>query len=211
MRLKFLMMAFVLIAASLSFAAPASAAPGATILSVTFDPATCLLTTVFQVEDAGDYFVTLYDDGVLLAGGGGNFPAGSTQAIYITIGGPDGSPGVAVGVRESLLSPTAFDFLNGEFWTDPEGIDCQERGFVFGQYHPSVAEWAHTRCRMALSCGTYHSGRLHTLIRALILTSLTCLQGRGMQETHKASSRRSGLHAKRMRSGYRPRISRGDS
>lgn len=139
MRLKFLMMAFVLIAASLSLAAPASAAPGATILSVTFDPATCLLTTVFQVEDAGDYFVTLYDDGVLLAGGGGNFPAGSTQAIYITIGGPDGSPGVAVGVRESLLSPTAFDFLNGEFWTDPEGIDCQERGFVFGQYLPSVA------------------------------------------------------------------------
>lgn len=115
-------------------AVPAFAAPNATLGAIVFDPAACTLSVTFTVEDAGNYAVTVYDDGALLVGYEQVYAVGTTNLVVFTIGGPDGTPGVAVGVRDSLASPDAYDFINDEFWSDPEGIDCQTRGFVFGVY-----------------------------------------------------------------------------
>ncbi len=130
---RFGLIVFLVIALSLVALTAVIAAPGATINSAgPFNPADCTIDVVFTVEDAGPYFVTLFDDGVLLAGAGGDFPAGSTQTVRFTVGGPDASPGVAFGVRESLAVPDAYDFVTDEYWTDPQGQACQDAGYTFG-------------------------------------------------------------------------------
>ena len=139
---------------------PVFAAQNATLLNIAFNAATCTLDVTFQVEDAGPYFVTIYDDGILLAGAGGTFPAGSTQTVRFTIGGPDGSPGVAVAVRDSLLSPAAYTFVNNEFWTDPEGITCQGLGYTFGG---TVLTAAAETCLSSISSGAVQGRMLETV------------------------------------------------
>lgn len=124
----------VLLALSIALIAaiPVFADQNATLGPIVFDPAACTLSVTFTVEDEGNYAVTVYDDGVLILGYEQVYAAGSIVQVVFTIGGPDASPGVAVGIRESLASPTAYTFVNAVFWTDPEGDDCQSRSFVFG-------------------------------------------------------------------------------
>jgi hypothetical protein len=131
---KLVAIAAVVLVMALAVAVPALAAQNATFISIVPNPAECYVDVTFQVEDAGPYFVTVYDDGVLLTGAGGNFGAGEVVTVRFTIGGPDGSPGVAIGIRESLLSPDAYTFVNDEFWTDPEGTACADAGFTFGAF-----------------------------------------------------------------------------
>lgn len=132
MRTKSIVIALFMLVVSLALAAPTLAAEGATINSIVFNAEGCYLDVTFTVEDAGPYFATIYDDGVLLVGGGGTFPAGSTQTVRFSIGGPDATDGVAVAIRDSIASPDAYTFVNDQYWTDAQGIDCQNRSYTYG-------------------------------------------------------------------------------
>lgn len=125
-------------------AVPAFAAPNATLGAIVFDPVACTLSVTFTVEDEGNYAVTVFDDGVLLVGYEQVYAAGTTNLVVFTIGGPDGSPGVAVAIRSSLGDPGAYDFTSDEYWSDPQGIDCQDRGFTFGVVFQAAGEPACT-------------------------------------------------------------------
>ncbi|MEL7674615.1 MAG: hypothetical protein AAGU78_12815 [Chloroflexota bacterium] len=91
--------------------APASAAPGATIQSITLNG--CFIDVTFQVQDAGSYYVNLWDDGNFRAGAGGAVPANGTMTVRYVIGDPilEGAPGIGIYVENGLgiAATTTYD------------------------------------------------------------------------------------------------------
>ncbi|MEP0762097.1 MAG: hypothetical protein HRF48_05095, partial [Chloroflexota bacterium] len=83
-------------------ASPAAAAPGATIQSITLNG--CFIDVVFQVEDAGDYYLNVWDDGNFRGGAGGTFPADAVVTARYTIGDPilEGAAGIGIYVQDGL-------------------------------------------------------------------------------------------------------------
>lgn len=91
-----------------TFALPTFAAQGATITNITFDSANCLLTVTVVVQDAGDYYVQIWDDGANEGSLGGALPAGATATYTFTVG-PVGQDATGIGIyvsnNPSNLSP----------------------------------------------------------------------------------------------------------
>jgi hypothetical protein len=85
-----------------SAASPVAAAPGATIQSITLNG--CFIDVVFQVEDGGDYYLNVWDDGNFRAGAGGTFPANAIVTARYTIGDPilEGAAGIGIYVQDGL-------------------------------------------------------------------------------------------------------------
>jgi hypothetical protein len=111
---------------------PASAAVDAEIIAVRAYLADCSVDIVFRAEDAGDYFVNMWDDGSFRAGAGGPVPAGGIGRVRFTIGGPvaTGAPGIGIYV-ENAVGPAAtesYDAETSEPWSEPVGTACQNAG-----------------------------------------------------------------------------------
>ena len=89
---------------------PVRAEQNASILSIELKQMLCAVDIVFEIEDAGEYFVNAWDDGMFLAGDGGTFAAGSIVTVRYTIGGPtlEGAAGVGLYVQDGL-GPAAVD------------------------------------------------------------------------------------------------------
>ncbi len=90
---------------------PASAALGATIQSITLNG--CYIDITFRVQDAGNYYVNLWDDGTFRAGAGGAVPANGTMTVRYVIGDPilEGAAGIGIYV-EDALGPAAVTTYN---------------------------------------------------------------------------------------------------
>jgi hypothetical protein len=95
-----LIILFVLIGIMMAAAIPSFAAQGATITDLTVNTAACTLTVTITVQDAGDYFVQIWDDGMMEAVAGGPTAAGATVSYTFVIG-PIGqsAPGIGVLIR----------------------------------------------------------------------------------------------------------------
>ena len=65
----------VLLGSGLGGVTPAVADPGATIISITTNVFACTSDVTFRVQDAGDYFVNMWDDG--------NYRAGAVEAVLV--------------------------------------------------------------------------------------------------------------------------------
>ncbi len=103
---------------------PASAAPGASITSLTPNTSNCTLTVVFKVEDAGAYYVQIWDDGSNKAAGGTNASAGATVTVVFHIGEIGTSaPGIGVYIADNptIISPPFDD-------NDPYVFDAGDCG-----------------------------------------------------------------------------------
>jgi hypothetical protein len=95
-----LFLAFALIGLLLIAAAPSFAAQGATITSLVVNTNDCTLIVTITVQDAGDYFVQIWDDGVMEGVQGGPTAAGATVSYTFTIGPiGTGAPGIGVLIR----------------------------------------------------------------------------------------------------------------
>ncbi|MCZ7541626.1 MAG: hypothetical protein M5U29_17275 [Anaerolineae bacterium] len=92
-------------------ASPAAAAQGATIQGITLNG--CFIDVVFQVEDAGEYYVNFWDDGIFRAGAGGTFPANAVVTVRYVIGDPilEGAPGIGIYVQDAFgpSAATTYD------------------------------------------------------------------------------------------------------
>ena len=97
-------------------ASPVAAAPGATIQSITLNG--CFIDVVFQVEDAGDYYLNVWDDGNFRAGAGSTFPANAIVTVRYVIGDPilEGAAGIGIYVQDGLGpgATTTYD-ANGNY------------------------------------------------------------------------------------------------
>ncbi|MCK6576665.1 MAG: hypothetical protein L6Q98_01030 [Anaerolineae bacterium] len=127
-------------------ALPSMAAQGATIDSLVVNTADCTLTVTFTVQDAGDYYVQIWDDGVLEYAVGGATAAGATVAYTMAIGPvAQDSAGIGVYIYSAASGGTYYDDedpynpdfgdCNGSEWTDPvaASADCPNptpSGFV---------------------------------------------------------------------------------
>lgn len=118
MRSKLLALIAILMLSSLAggVTSPAAAAQDATILSITLNG--CFIDIVFQVEDAGNYYVNLWDDGTFRAGAGGFISAGGTATVRYLIGDPilEGAAGIGIYVEDALgpAAVTTYD-SNGSY------------------------------------------------------------------------------------------------
>ncbi len=104
MRIRSLLLLIVLLAAYVvgGQPSPAAAAQNATITSVTLSG--CNIIVTFQVEDGGNYYVNVWDDGNFRAGAGGFVPAGGTASVSYLIGEPilEGASGIGLYVENGL-------------------------------------------------------------------------------------------------------------
>lgn len=142
---KFVALGLLLIGLMVA-AFPSFAAQSATIDSLVVNTEACTLTVTFTVEDAGDYYVEIWDDGTMEYTVGGATEAGATVSYSMGIG-PIGTfnPGIGVLITdggESLYDfedPYEPDFggCSGESWTPGDGstvsADCPNpipAGFV---------------------------------------------------------------------------------
>lgn len=100
---------------ALLFAAvlPAAAAPGATINSITVNAASCTMTLTFTVQDAGTYYVNVWDDGNFRDGDGIFIPAGGTATATMTIGVVlQGAAGIGLYVEDGLGPAASTTFAS---------------------------------------------------------------------------------------------------
>lgn len=105
-----------------ALAAPTFAAQGGAITNVSVDTSACTLTVVAVIEDAGDYYINIVDDGVLKASGGGATAAGSTITAVFNLGVVEnGIPGIGVSLKDvAALGPIIYDTV------DPYVFDAGE-------------------------------------------------------------------------------------
>ncbi len=117
---------------SLLLALPAAAAPGATIDSVVFNEAACTITVTVTVEDAGPYFVQIWDDGSRVVSAGGDFTAGETFVVVFNAGPyGDAAAGIGIYVSDNATSTSPLfdgvdpyeysDECDGSEWTGTVG------------------------------------------------------------------------------------------
>ena len=108
--MKFVVMVVVVIAL-LTIAAPTFAAPGATFDS--FVQTGCTIAITFTVEDAGTYYIIIYDDGNTIFTQGVAATAGSTNTVNFNITAPPGPifPGFGIDINsQSDGFGTSFDY-----------------------------------------------------------------------------------------------------
>ncbi len=108
---KLLLLGFVVVILFVAVL-PAAAAPGATITSIVLNQTTCVVTLTFTVEDAGNYYVNVWDDGTFQTGAGVFIPAGGTGVATIGLGVVlQGATGVGIYVEDGLgpAATTTFD------------------------------------------------------------------------------------------------------
>jgi hypothetical protein len=117
-------------------AAPASAEQDANILAVKTNVFECVADVFFRVQDGGDYFVNMWDDGTFRAGAGTTVPKGGTGRVRFTIGGPilESAAGIGVYVEDGVgpSATTTYDAkgaVNG--WSPALGNACQTQGKTF--------------------------------------------------------------------------------
>lgn len=136
----------------------AMAAPGAEIIGISTDVYGCTCDITFRVQDAGDYFVNLWDDGTYIAGAGGAVPQGGTSRIRVTIGGPilEGAAGIGVYVQEAL-GPNATEFYDTDgsagAWNAALGTSCASAGNTFGAVVVSEEFPVGTKLALTASAG----------------------------------------------------------
>ena len=83
----------------------------------------CYIEVVFQVEDAGNYYVNFWDDGNFRAGAGGFFEAGATGTVRYLIGDPilEGAAGIGLYVEDGLGTAATTTYAsNGSYAVPPE-------------------------------------------------------------------------------------------
>jgi len=137
---------------------PATADPGADIVSITTNIFDCTCDVTFRVQDAGDYFVNLWDDGIYIAGAGGAVPQGGTSRVRVTIGGPilEAAAGIGIYVQEAL-GPTAVESYDTEgsagAWNAALGTACQSQGKTFAAAVVSEEFPVGTKLALAASLG----------------------------------------------------------
>lgn len=116
---------------------PAVADPGASIVSITTNVFDCTCDVTFRVQDAGEYFVNMWDDGNFHAGTGGAVPQGGTATVRFTIGGPilEVAPGIGFYVQDALGpdAVTTYDSRgNASAWHATLGTECANNGVTWG-------------------------------------------------------------------------------
>ncbi|MCW5889937.1 MAG: hypothetical protein KIT14_05230 [bacterium] len=128
----------------LALATPAAAEKNATILSIDREEMQCTFDVVFQVEDAGQYAVNLWDDGSYVTGVQGDFAAGAVVTVTVTIGAPalPGATGIGVYVQDAAGEDggTTYGSDGSYQYPDDVGNGCQLLGFTFGAKIASVVE-----------------------------------------------------------------------
>lgn len=108
MRISKALLIVGLLIALLISAMSAAAALAASFDSLVVDTQACTLTVTFTVEDAGDYYVEIWDDGTQEAIAGGPTAAGATVTYVFTIG-PVGSAAAGIGVLLTDSAATIYD------------------------------------------------------------------------------------------------------
>lgn len=146
---KFIALGLLLIGL-MAAAFPSFAAQAATIDDLIVNTDSCTLTVIFTVEDAGDYYVQIWDDGELEYAVGGATAAGATVSYTMGIGPvAQGIPGIGVYIMNNAtdfdivyasVDPFDPDFgdCSGDSWTPADGgatvgVDCPNplpAGFV---------------------------------------------------------------------------------
>jgi hypothetical protein len=134
--LGFVTTAVVALAVQSASVAPAWSAQDAEIIGATTNVLNCTVDIVFRVEDAGDYFVTMFDDGNFRGGAGGPVPAGGTSRVRVTIGGPilQGAAGIGVYVQDNGTNDADETYdADGSFqgWSDQLATRCTGLGNTF--------------------------------------------------------------------------------
>lgn len=102
---------------------PAAAAPGAIINGISVDVAACTMTLTFTVEDAGNYYVNVWDDGTFKGGDGIYVPAGGMATATMDVGPVlQGAAGIGLYVENGLgpAATTTFD-SDGNFQPNAPG------------------------------------------------------------------------------------------
>lgn len=127
----------VALGSGLGGSSPAVAAPGASIVSIITNVFDCTCDVTFRVQDAGDYFVNMWDDGNFRAGTGGAVPQGGTATARFTIGGPilEVAAGIGIYVQEALGvdALTTYDAVGSAGpWNATLGTECETGGAVWG-------------------------------------------------------------------------------
>lgn len=119
-------------AALVAVAVPASADPGASIDSV--DREDCVLTINITVQDAGTYFLLVWDDGEIIGTDSVEATEGESTSLTYTIVEDvnAGNPGLGLNITDEASGGTLFDSLDPY---DFEGSDdiakaCEEGGGV---------------------------------------------------------------------------------
>jgi hypothetical protein len=162
MRLARLVLVAVLILVLAAAATPTLAAPGATILSIT--QSDCHIDVVYQVQDAGPYFLNAWDDGNFRAGAGGNVGAGETVTARLTLGGPilQGAAGIGLYVEDGLgVAATTTYAANGSFNfpnSDSIGTACAAAGSTWSVVIVPTAE----ACLSSIPSGAVQGRMLET-------------------------------------------------
>lgn len=108
--LRFAKVALVVLLGVMLFASvlPASAAVDAVIDSVSYNESNCVLTVVWTVEDAGSYYLQIWDDGTLVYELVAAYSAGQTITTQVKAGAYGSiNPGIGILVG-----------VPGESWTD---------------------------------------------------------------------------------------------
>jgi hypothetical protein len=146
------------LAGSLGNVPPAFAVLDAEILAITTNVYNCTTDVVFRVQDAGDYFVNVWDDGTFRTGAGGAVLAGGTSRVRITIGGPilEGASGIGLYV-EDAAGPAAANGYDSEGsaspWSPNLGTSCMNKGKVFESIVVSEEFPTGTKLTLAASSG----------------------------------------------------------
>lgn len=130
--LKPILFVSTILAAVVAFVVPASADPGATLDSV--DREDCVLTVNITVQDAGTYFLVVWDDGEIIGTDSVEAAEGASTSLTFTIvqNVNAGNPGLGLNIADSAEGGVVFDSLDPY---DFEGSDdiakaCEEGGGV---------------------------------------------------------------------------------
>lgn len=119
-------------AAVVAFVVPASALPGATIDSV--DREDCVLTVNFTVQDAGTYFLQVWDDGELIGTDSVEATEGESTSLTYTIVQDvnAGNPGLGLNITDAASGGSTFDSLDPYDFPGSDDIAkaCEEGGGV---------------------------------------------------------------------------------
>ncbi|MBK8026886.1 MAG: hypothetical protein IPK19_37245 [Chloroflexi bacterium] len=116
MRSTRLVLVLALMVGLFAAVAPAMAAPGATIDSLVVNTTDCTLTVTYTVQDAGNYYLQIWDDGTLEIELGGATAAGAT-VVYTLVIGPvaQGIPGIGVYIIGDEINYDYVDPYNPDF------------------------------------------------------------------------------------------------
>jgi hypothetical protein len=145
------------LAAGLTSASPAWAELDAQILAIETSVLDCSVELVFRSEDAGDYFVNMWDDGTFHAGAGGPVPADTTARVRFTIGGTINQGAAGIGFYVENGNGPAADVTydsrgSAQAWSSELGTNCDNAGEEYGA--AVVSEDFPSGSKLALKSGS---------------------------------------------------------